>query len=150
MPTSWRRLPLLVAAILLLSLGLAACGGDDDEADPTATTTTEATQPPAAEEPGGDAPDGDAAAGEAVWQAQCMACHTIDGAGGLGPTWQGLWMSEVTLTDGSTVTADAEYITESIEDPAAKLVEGYGPSMPQMNLTDEQIANVIAFIATLE
>lgn len=145
MPTSWRRITLLVAAVMLLSIGLAACGGDDNDADPTATTSTEATQPP-----NGGAPDGDAAAGEAVWQAQCMACHTIDGSSGLGPSWQGLWMSEVTLTDGSTVTADADYITESIKDPAAKLVEGYGPSMPPLNLTDEQTTNVIAFIATLE
>ncbi len=145
MPTSWRRIALLVTAVMLLSMGLAACGGDDDDGDPTATTATEATQPPA-----GVAPAGDAAAGEAVWQAQCMACHTIDGSSGLGPSWQGLWMSEVTLADGSTVTADADYIAESITDPSAKLVEGYGPSMPQMNLTDEQISDVIAFIATLE
>lgn len=79
-----------------------------------------------------------------------MACHTIDGNAGVGPTWQGLWMSEVTLTDGSTVTADADYITESIVEPTAKIHEGFGPSMPKMNLTDEQIADVIAFIATLE
>lgn len=46
--------------------------------------------------------------------------------------------------------ADADYITESIQNPATKLVEGYGPSMPQMNLTDEQTANVIVFIASLE
>ncbi len=93
---------------------------------------------------------GDPEAGRAIWQAQCMACHTIDGSTGTGPTWQGLWMSEVPLEDGTTVVADEDYITESITDPSAKVHEGFAPIMPEFDLSDDEIADVIAFIQTLE
>lgn len=169
MKRSRRSLFLLVSMIAILSVVLAACTGDDedepeDEA-PVATATTEAeteptTPPDDEEEPTatpedegdgeGSGGEGDAAAGEAIWQAQCMSCHTTDGSEGLGPTWQGLWMSEVTLEDGSTVTADEAYITESIQEPNAKVHEGFQPVMPEFDLSDDEIADVIAFIQTLE
>ena len=114
---------------------------EDDEGETPEGEETAAT---------GGAVTGDAAAGEAIYEAQCASCHTIDGSDGVGPTWQGLWMSEVPLEDGSTVTADEEYITESIQDPSAKVHEGFQPVMPEFDLSDEDIANVIAFIQTLE
>jgi cytochrome c oxidase subunit II len=164
MKRSRRSLFLLISLIAILSIVLTACGGDDED-DPadeapvaTATTATEteatattadeedATTPPEDE---GSAGDGDPQAGQAI-AAQCIACHTTDGADGIGPTWQGLWMSEVTLEDGSTVTADEVYITESIREPNAKVHEGFQPVMPAFPLTDEQVADVIAYIQTLE
>lgn len=62
----------------------------------------------------------------------CVACHSADGTPSAGPTWQGLYGHDVVMTDGSTVTADDAYITESILDPNAKIVEGFNPNiMPQ-------------------
>ena len=80
----------------------------------------------------------------------CAACHSINGAAGLGPTWFNLSGSTVELEDGSTVTADDAFLTESIKDPKAKLVKGFQPTMPVYPFTDEEIANIIAYIKTLK
>ncbi|MEZ4572272.1 MAG: cytochrome c [Thermomicrobiales bacterium] len=98
---------------------------------------------------GGDG-DEDAAAGQAIYQAQCAACHTTDGASGVGPTWQGLFGSEVPLADGSTVTADEAYIAESVRQPAAKVHDGFQPIMPVFDLSDDEISSLIAFMQSLE
>lgn len=80
----------------------------------------------------------------------CAACHSINGAAGLAPTWLNLSGSTVELEDGSTVTADDAFLTESIKDPKAKLVKGFQPTMPVYPFTDEEIANIIAYIKTLK
>lgn len=80
----------------------------------------------------------------------CAACHSINGAAGIGPTWLGLFGRTETLTDGSTVVVDEDYIHESIEAPQAKIVAGFeNQLMPTYNFTDEQIADIIAYIKTL-
>ncbi len=109
--------------------------------------------PPALPTPEGGPPDDpDAAAGQQLAASNgCTACHSIDGTAGTGPTWQGLFGSEVPLDDGSTVTADEAYITESILQPTAKIHEGYGPIMPSFEgrLTEDQVNQIIAYIETL-
>lgn len=80
----------------------------------------------------------------------CIGCHSIDGTPLTGPTWFGLYESQRQLEDGGSVAADDAYITESILDPLAKIVAGYPPVMPPYDLTDEQIANLIAYIKTLK
>lgn len=80
----------------------------------------------------------------------CAACHSINGAPGIGPTWFGLVGRTERLTDGSTVVADEEYIHESIKAPQAKIVAGFeNQLMPAYSFTDEQIADIIAYIKTL-
>ena len=78
----------------------------------------------------------------------CTACHGPNGEGGVGPKWKGLYQSEVTLVDGSTVTATDAYLTEAIRDPTAKQVDGYGP-MPPNSLDDAEIQAVVDFIKSL-
>lgn len=118
-----------------------------------ATYGGQAPTPPPLPTPSGDAPDDpDAAAGQQLAASNgCTSCHSIDGSDGTGPSWQGLFGSEVPLEDGSTVTADEAYISESILAPNAKIHEGYGPIMPSFEgrLNDEQINQIIAYIATL-
>ncbi len=82
----------------------------------------------------------------------CKACHSIDGREEIGPTWKGLWGSQVKLSDGTTVVADEAYIIESIRQPQAKIVAGFEQqAMPAFTtLTDAQIADLIAFIQTLK
>jgi cytochrome c oxidase subunit 2 len=80
----------------------------------------------------------------------CAACHSINGAQGIGPTWFGLFGHEVHLTDGTTVIADEAYLAESLHDPQAKIVEGFETQlMPTYGFTDEQIADIVAYIKTL-
>jgi cytochrome c oxidase subunit 2 len=89
--------------------------------------------------------------GEALVAANgCAACHSVTGASGIGPTWRGLFGHEVPLTDGTTVIADEAYIAESIREPQAKIVEGFETQlMPSYGFTDEQIADIVAYIMTL-
>lgn len=83
--------------------------------------------------------------------AQCVSCHSIDGSTVVGPTWKGLYGHEVTLTDGTKVTADDAYIAQSIRDPNSQVVEGFPPVMPPFAyLSDQDIADLIAYIKSLE
>jgi cytochrome c oxidase subunit 2 len=80
----------------------------------------------------------------------CSACHSINGAPGIGPTWYGLYNSQVKLTDGSVVTADDAYLNESIKAPQAKIVAGFeNQLMPNFGFADKDIADIVAYIKTL-
>lgn len=102
----------------------------------------------------------DPAARGQKWAQQfgCISCHSIDGAKLVGPTWQGLYMKQETLADGSTVIADDTYIRESIVNPDAKIATGFPPGvMPKQfidpvskkPITDQQITDIIAYMQTL-
>jgi cytochrome c oxidase subunit 2 len=90
--------------------------------------------------------------GEAfIAQNACSACHSIDGSTGIGPTWKGLYGSQVDLSDGTTVLADDAYIKEAILQPQAKIVSGFETVlMPTFQFTDEQIADIIAYMKTIK
>ena len=80
----------------------------------------------------------------------CAACHSSNGAAGIGPTWFGLFDSEEELSDGSVVHVDDAYLIESIKAPQAKIVAGFETQlMPTYGFTDEEIANIVAYIKTL-
>lgn len=82
----------------------------------------------------------------------CTACHAATHARLVGPGWEGLYGSTVTLADGSTVVADDAYLTESILDPDARIVRDYEAGMmPSFAgiLTDDQIKDVDAYIRSL-
>jgi cytochrome c oxidase subunit 2 len=80
----------------------------------------------------------------------CVACHSLDGAKLPGPTWLGLADSQVQLSGGGTVTADDAFLVESIKDPKAKTVAGFeAVQMPVYPFTDEQIADIVAYIKTI-
>ena len=79
----------------------------------------------------------------------CGACHSINGAAGIGPTWLGLFGREEEMEDGTVIVVDDAYLTESIKDPKAKIVHGFPPTMPVFPLTDEEIDDIIAYIKTL-
>jgi cytochrome c oxidase subunit 2 len=63
----------------------------------------------------------------------------------------GLFGHSVKLQDGSTVTADENYIRESILNPQAKVVAGYAPIMPsfQGRISDEEMLTIMAYIKSL-
>jgi cytochrome c oxidase subunit 2 len=80
----------------------------------------------------------------------CLACHSLDGTRGVGPTFKGLYNSRVTVLQNGTrltVTADDAYLRESIRAPEAKVVEGFQPIMPTMpELKDEEVEALVEFI----
>lgn len=113
-------------------------------AEPTASAESPAD--------GGDAGSsvGDVAKGQQLAASMCLSCHSTDGSTIVGPTWKGLYGHEVPLTDGTTVIADDAYITQSIREPNAQVVEGFPAIMPPFDyLTDQDIADLIAYIKSL-
>lgn len=82
----------------------------------------------------------------------CAGCHSVDGSRLVGPTFQGLWGRQENIEGMGAVTVDADYISESIRVPGAKIVEGYPNQMPpyQGQLDTEQIDDVIAYLQTLQ
>jgi len=63
----------------------------------------------------------------------------------------GIYNKPVLLEDGRTVTADENYIRESILEPGAKIVRGFKPVMPtfQGQISDEQLNALVAYVKSL-
>jgi cytochrome c oxidase subunit II len=83
----------------------------------------------------------------------CRACHTVDGAPLLGPTFKGLFRKNVTvLTEGKerTLLADENYIRNSIVEPGKDLVKGFPPVMPPTKLTEDEINQIIGYLKELK
>lgn len=116
----------LIATLLIVSILLAACGGDS----------------------GGDA---NVEAGKDLFsqsvigsQAGCITCHSLsEGEVIVGPSMAGIG-----------ARGDAAYIRESIVDPNAVLVDGFSAdTMPNVwagELTGEQIDQVVDYLLTLK
>jgi mono/diheme cytochrome c family protein len=113
----------IILLALVIGLGAAACGGDDDG---TATdTTTDTTTPDET-----TTEDESFAAGRSVFVASCGSCHTLSEAGTSGVIGPGL--------DGVSLSVD-EVETQ---------VRNGGGAMPAFegDLTDEEIENVSAYV----
>jgi len=138
---SVRRASAAALGLGLLVLATAACGGAPEAPTSSDTHSVAFDQKLAAE-------------GKTVANANgCMACHSVNGKAGVGPTWKGLYNHDVTLADGSTVKADDAYLRESIVNPAAKVVKGYNPNiMPAgvgQGLKDGQLTALVEYIKSL-
>ncbi|HEY2961984.1 MAG TPA: cytochrome c oxidase subunit II [Pyrinomonadaceae bacterium] len=93
-----------------------------------------------------------AAAGQQLFQTLgCASCHGANGEGGRGPTLAGLFGRQTPLEGGQSIRADEAYIRESIINPQAKIVAGFGPIMPtfQGQVTEDQLVQLVAFIKSL-
>jgi cytochrome c oxidase subunit II len=91
------------------------------------------------------------ASGEKVFaELGCATCHRTD-TQGRGPNLMGVFGKPVLLEDGRTVTADENYIRESILDPGAKVVKGFKPVMPTFQglISEEQLNALIAYVKSL-
>lgn len=88
--------------------------------------------------------------GKKIVQQSCKACHSIDGSKVVGPSLKGLFGKKEALTTGEEVTVDENYLIESMLQPGAKIVKGFPNAMPPQNLTDAELASVIAYIKTLK
>jgi cytochrome c oxidase subunit II len=94
-----------------------------------------------------------AVAGQQLYQSLgCVSCHGANGEGGRGPTLAGVFGRRIQLANNQTIQADEVYIRESIINPQAKLVAGFGPIMPtfQGQVTEDQIMQLLAFIKSLQ
>ena len=83
-------------------------------------------------------------------QLGCHTCHS-DRPDARGPSLTGIFGREVSLQDGSRVSADENYLRESILTPNAKVVEGYRPIMPtfQGQISEAGLMQIVAYIRSL-
>lgn len=85
--------------------------------------------------------------GRALAQSKgCVACHSVDGSAGVGPTWKGLFGKSESLDDGSTVLVDETFLREFIRNPLARSIKGFPPVMPKMDLSEEELTALVAHI----
>jgi cytochrome c oxidase subunit II len=63
----------------------------------------------------------------------------------------GVFGKPVLLEDGRTVTADENYVRESILNPGAKVVSGFRPIMPTFQglVSEEQVNALVAYVKSL-
>lgn len=80
----------------------------------------------------------------------CITCHRAD-AQGRGPVLNGLYGKTQQLATGQTVTADDNYLRESILNPQAKIVAGFQPIMPtfQGQVSEEQLMQLVAYVKSI-
>jgi cytochrome c oxidase subunit II len=94
-----------------------------------------------------------ASQGEKLFQKYaCNTCHTND-ATGRGPALVGVYGSSVFLSDSTIVKVDDNYIRESILNPQAKIVKGFGPPsvMPtfQGQINEDDLLKLLAYVKSL-
>ena len=93
-----------------------------------------------------------AAQGQQLFQSLgCASCHGANGEGGRGPTLAGVFGKKTQLQTGESALVDEGYVRESILNPQAKLVAGFGAIMPtfQGQVTEDQLMQLTAFIKSL-
>jgi mono/diheme cytochrome c family protein len=82
----------------------------------------------------------------------CLTCHTIGESGALRfPDLAGVGSRAGTRVEGMT---GVEYLSQSLYDPNAYLVEGFSPGMPAIDkppisLSNEEILAVIAWLQSM-
>jgi cytochrome c oxidase subunit 2 len=95
----------------------------------------------------------DPAHGERIFKLKgCVSCHSTDGSKLVGPTWKGLFGSQVTvLNQGKevTLTADEDYLKRSIRHPPKEIVKDFAPQMPRADLNDRDVGDLVEYIKSL-
>jgi mono/diheme cytochrome c family protein len=155
---SKRSLGLIITMVTAMFV-ISACG---QALEPTPTAVTFSPTKAAGAAPGGStggstapAPTattapaaGDPDAGQATFAANCAACHSTTDQQIVGPGLGGVATRAATREAGLSAE---QYITKSIKEPNSFVVDGFAAIMPQLtNLTDGDIANLVAYLMTLQ
>ena len=148
--TSTRMMFARVALAAPLLAGVAAACGDSSSPRPLSAEAQE---------------------GQAVARrAGCAGCHgDANGGATVGPSWVGLWGTDVTLDDGRLVRADAvlvpprpprrslhsgdnEFVRTAVRDPDAQRPEGtwlHMPTFGERQVSEADLEALIAYIREL-
>jgi cytochrome c oxidase subunit 2 len=80
----------------------------------------------------------------------CSGCHALNSQFHA-PLLQGLYRKPVPLADGTMVTADDQYLRDSILQPGKQITAGYDNIMPSFSghLTEEEIMQLIAYVKAI-
>jgi hypothetical protein len=79
----------------------------------------------------------------------CLACHSLDGRRGVGPTWLGSWGTLRRFSDGSEALVDADYLREAMQQPGLRIVEGFDNVMLPTGFTEAELQLITDFIRDL-
>ncbi len=82
---------------------------------------------------------------------RCISCHSAD-ENARAPVLEALYGRPVHLNNGRVVTADENYLRESIVNPNAKVVAGFQAIMPTFKgqISEEEINAVLSWLKSLE
>jgi cytochrome c oxidase subunit 2 len=98
------------------------------------------------------APGSLVAQGERAFQRHgCSGCHSSNSAI-RAPLLDGLYGRQVPLSDSTLVTADDQYLRDSILLPNKQIAAGYQPVMPtfQGQISEEDLNAIVAYLKSLE
>mgnify|MGYP002623074377 CR=1 FL=1 len=138
-----RKLTLTIFLLLLLSFGLAACGGGGDEPEAGGETSSV-----------GNAANGERLFNETIigsGSAQgCITCDSLEpGVVIVGPSHSDIGARAKTAVEGMSAE---DYLRQSIVEPNAHITEGYTEGVMYQNygeeLTNTQINDLVAFMLT--
>jgi cytochrome c oxidase subunit II len=84
----------------------------------------------------------------------CLTCHTTDGGVQVGPTFKGLYGQKQRIKDSAgverEVLVDEALLKRAIQHPGTEIVKGYPPVMPQVQLSAEELDQVVEYIKGLK
>ena len=137
------RLFCYIGTLLVISLLAAACGGNESDSSSSDGVAI------------GDPGRGESLYNQTVIGAGsapgCITCHSLEESVNLvGPSHAGLGAKAGDIVPGKTAE---EYLKDSIVDPDRHLTEGFTKGVMYPNygkeLSDQEIADLVAFLATL-
>jgi cytochrome c oxidase subunit II len=85
----------------------------------------------------------------------CFTCHVLDidavapWVGNIGPALNGVADRAATSRASATGLTAADYLYQSIHEPSAWTVPGFGPLMPQLNVPECELQAMVAYLCTV-
>ncbi|MBC86886.1 MAG: cytochrome c oxidase subunit II [Bdellovibrionaceae bacterium] len=89
--------------------------------------------------------------GQKVFGQKCSVCHNVDTSRKIGPGLAGIFGASREFNAGAGITADENYIRESILYPNKKIVKGFPAAMTPFQglLSERELTGLIEYIKTL-
>ena len=80
----------------------------------------------------------------------CLACHSLDGTPGIGPSLKGVWDKHVELVNGKGHDLDPDFFRQLVLHPTENVVKGYEPLMPELPVTDQELKQIEEYLKDLK
>lgn len=80
----------------------------------------------------------------------CIACHSVDGAVSVGPSFRGAWGSPVHLANGTTRTLDDDFFRAKVAHPTDLATDGFPPVMPEIQVSSDELKQMEAYLKELK
>lgn len=125
-----------IITLAVLAVVVAACGAEESSSPATETTTTAAAS-------------GDATHGGELFAATCATCHGPDAAG-LPNLGANLINNEFVASNSDAEMVEFITVGRAADDPANTVGVAMPPRGGNPLLTDQDLADIVAFLRTLE